>query len=665
MARPLDPSGLPVKKKGEKYVVHVISGTHWDREWRFTAEQSKFRLADLLDTVADTLERVPAYRQFVLDGGSVMLEDYLTIRPGSRERLARLVREGRLALTSWYTLPGINLVAPEAVIRNLQEGRRIADEFGGAMRTGYTATGYGQPSQMPQIYRGFGMEQVTLYRGTNKHAVPPVCRWTGRDGSEVLLIRGFDEVTRSNWVYYAYMPIALGKSGDPVEELEYRYDPRTRPVHMADAQLYEMGFTSLGGEVRVPRSRRALLQGYEHFRGQAYPYAIGKLVLALNMDDNASPWPNQPKLIEALNQVLDDTVILDSTLDDYVQAVVEEVKGTRLREVRGELRYPAVEYGWNGLFGMTASARVRMKQLNEEAETELILVAEPLAVVASLCGAPYPRVSLDAAWLSLLKNHAHDSICGASLDDVHEDMAYRFRHTRTVSEEVSRRSIEAVWNRIDHSGFQADDQTLTVFNSLPYARAGVHPFVLDLPADVFRNETYRHTPLGYPDPDLFDVLDEQGRPVDYEITDIQDIQIGYESPAESPGAYLKVKRHRVLLPVSLPSSGYRSFAVRKRPPRYVPRPRPRPPRPNIAHPGGILENRFLRVEIRANGAFDLTDRMRGRVFPNLHSFDDRISTMRYAHMEPPAFGDEAVTSLGAQAQITMLESNPLRGRYRI
>jgi alpha-mannosidase len=36
-----------------KDTVHVISGTHWDREWRFTAEQSLLRLAELVDELLD------------------------------------------------------------------------------------------------------------------------------------------------------------------------------------------------------------------------------------------------------------------------------------------------------------------------------------------------------------------------------------------------------------------------------------------------------------------------------------------------------------------------------------------------------------------------------------------------------------------------------------
>ena len=657
---------MAVKAKAAKkaqYTVHVISGTHWDREWRFTAEQSKLRLADLVDMVMDTLEGDAAYRHYVLDGGTVILEDYLSIRPESRERLERLIRAGRISLANWYTLPGINLVSPEALIRNLLIGRRVGRELGGTMKAGYTACGYGQPAQMPQIFRGFGIDNAMFYRGTNKHQVPPISRWRGPDGSEVMLVRGFDEVTRTNWFFFAYMPLAMGKSGVPREETDHPYDAADLPVHMADEDLYETGFHGLGGELTFPRGKKALLKGYQHFRDQAYPVAVGRHVLGLDMEDNATPWPGQPKLIEALNKVLDDTRIVHSSLDEYMAAV--SARGAKAPVLEGELRFEGIEYGWNGLYGMTSSARVRMKLLNERAETGLILVAEPLAGIHAALGGEYPRQSLHQAWLSLLKNHSHDSICGAGIDEVHEDMAYRFRQVRTVAEEVGKRAVEGVWRRIDHSRYDPADQTLTVFNPAGIRRRGVRKFVLDLPVSDFQDPDHQRSPTGFPDPFLFDILDESGKAVDYEVIDVQDISIGYESETETAGASMNVKRHRVLLEVDSPPMGYRSFAIRKRAPRYVLDPRPGPERGLIAQPGGVLENRHLRVEIQPDGTFHLVDKVHKRTYRDLHSFEDRIATGSWPHMDAPALRDEAVTSLGQAATITRTEANPLRGGYRI
>ena len=38
-------------------IFHVVSGTHWDREWRFTAEQSLLRLAELVVELIEIMEQ--------------------------------------------------------------------------------------------------------------------------------------------------------------------------------------------------------------------------------------------------------------------------------------------------------------------------------------------------------------------------------------------------------------------------------------------------------------------------------------------------------------------------------------------------------------------------------------------------------------------------------
>ena len=182
-------------------IIHLISGTHWDREWRHTAEQSKLRLADLMDNIIDILETKPTYQYFCVDGGTIVLEDYFTVRPENRERVEKLIKEGKMIIVNWYTLPETNTVAPESMIRNLLTGRRMAKEFGGAMKSGYTATSYGQPSQLPQLYQGFGIENAIFYRGTNKHFLTPLFKWFSPDGSSIYTLRTFDEVTRTNWFF--------------------------------------------------------------------------------------------------------------------------------------------------------------------------------------------------------------------------------------------------------------------------------------------------------------------------------------------------------------------------------------------------------------------------------------------------------------------------------
>jgi alpha-mannosidase len=57
----------------------------------------------MMDDLLERLEPEPALR-FHLDGQTVLVEDYLRVRPEQTARVERLVREGRLALGPWYVL---------------------------------------------------------------------------------------------------------------------------------------------------------------------------------------------------------------------------------------------------------------------------------------------------------------------------------------------------------------------------------------------------------------------------------------------------------------------------------------------------------------------------------------------------------------------------------
>ncbi len=106
----------------------IVSHTHWDREWYQTSQQFRMRLVRAVDAVLDTLDADPAFSYFMLDGQTIVLDDYLEVRPENAPRLRRLAREGRLLVGPWYLQPDEYLVGGESLIRNLQFGRRGAAE---------------------------------------------------------------------------------------------------------------------------------------------------------------------------------------------------------------------------------------------------------------------------------------------------------------------------------------------------------------------------------------------------------------------------------------------------------------------------------------------------------------------------------------------------------
>src|SRR5437763_136072 len=129
--------------------IHVVSHTHWDREWYLTREQFRLRLVALVDRLLDLLDNEPAYKYFHLDGQTIVLEDYLEIRPEQHARLRRAIASGRILIGPWYVMPDEFLVSGESIVRNLARGHRIAREFASPMPVGYLPDVFGHVAQMP------------------------------------------------------------------------------------------------------------------------------------------------------------------------------------------------------------------------------------------------------------------------------------------------------------------------------------------------------------------------------------------------------------------------------------------------------------------------------------------------------------------------------------
>src|SRR5512135_2089327 len=166
----------------------VVSHTHWDREWYRTFQAFRARLVDMIDRVLELIAGDPGFR-FLLDGQTIVLEDYLEIRPERRGALVDACRAGRIAIGPWYVQPDSLLPSGEAHIRNLLEGRRVGSTIGPVSRVAYTPDSFGHPAQFPQLFRGFGLEPFVYWRGNGSEidTLPAEYLWEAPDGSAVLV----------------------------------------------------------------------------------------------------------------------------------------------------------------------------------------------------------------------------------------------------------------------------------------------------------------------------------------------------------------------------------------------------------------------------------------------------------------------------------------------
>ena len=87
-----------------KTTVHIISHSHWDREWYQSFEKHRMKLIELVDNILEKAENDPEFGGFFLDGQTIALDDYLEVRPEKREQVEKCVREGKIQTGPWYIL---------------------------------------------------------------------------------------------------------------------------------------------------------------------------------------------------------------------------------------------------------------------------------------------------------------------------------------------------------------------------------------------------------------------------------------------------------------------------------------------------------------------------------------------------------------------------------
>lgn len=130
--------------------IFLYSGTHWDREWYQTFQGFRKRLVDMVTELIEELETNDKYGIFHMDGQTIVLEDYLEIMPHMKDRLAALIKKGKILIGPWYNMPDEFLVSGESIIKNLRLGMKISREWGvEPSSNAYICDIFGHSSQTP------------------------------------------------------------------------------------------------------------------------------------------------------------------------------------------------------------------------------------------------------------------------------------------------------------------------------------------------------------------------------------------------------------------------------------------------------------------------------------------------------------------------------------
>ena len=406
-----DPRAIALVRRRVRWRVFVVPHTHWDREWYERFEGYRARLVPMVSKLLDLLERDARFSSFTFDGQTIAIEDHLEKRPDDHERVAALVKAERLFIGPWYVLADNLLVSGESLVRNFQEGSRVASSFGRAMRVGYVADPFGHPAQIPQLLRGFGYGTYVFSRGIGDEGedLGAEFLWESPSGDRVLATH---LVT-----HYASGFALVGELSETEAELVARV--RRRLPKMID----------------VPAR-----------------YANSSNLLFMEGDDHADAYARLPEAVAAMHHVAPNLDARIASLEDYAAATPLPSTSRAGEIVAG--RYRPILRGVN-------STRVWIKQENVACERLLLERCETLDAFSG----GRERETLRSLWRTLLQNHPHDSICGCSIDDVHDiDMAPRFARVRSAGGELAA-SLE---RRVLGDGARE-----LVWNDLPWERVAV------------------------------------------------------------------------------------------------------------------------------------------------------------------------------------------------
>ncbi len=576
---------------------YYFNSTHWDREWYQSFQQFRNYLCDTVEMLMTHLES-GRLEKFIFDGQSIILRDVCEIHPGWRSRLQKLVAAGKLKIGPWYVMPDEFLVSPEALIRNLLAGRAEADDFGSApWEIGYVCDIFGHIAQLPQILAGFGLRGAVVWRGFPSASSSRLC-WEGVDGTEIPVLR---------------LPVRNG---------------------------YGNFTLNVRGWWDIPLSKTEFRERFQKWVDEVGTHFGDALVMS-DAVDHCQASGQVPELLTWIRELYPEAEVVHSDLTDYFAA--EFGPGQEMERVFGEQIEPAVAKNHTGnQISATLSSRYDVKSANDLAENRLELIWEPQLAERSACGEAGSSLDkLNYLWRHLLQNHAHDSICGCSIDTVHRQVLSRIEEVMQLGacleEEFLLRDRERLLERdIRHFIHRFEEDTPLTSRS-DVAEDGCYTVRIYNPLPFEITET-REVELRFP---AGNYPETQAEPFGYEYLNSFRIFSGEE---EIPYSIISIRRNRqcrfyrfdgrlydiyqVALPLSLPASGWCTLRIQ-------------PAKDVVRYWESMLDgqrcadNGILRLIIHSDGTFSVVDLRSNRNYDGLNDYSiDRDIGDGWNHVAP-------------------------------
>lgn len=611
--------------------IMVVSNTHWDREFRFSFEKTRHNLLRMMDITLDILESDPTYHSFTMDGHTIMIDDYLEMRPERTEQVKRLVSEGRLIIGPYYTLPEEYSIGHEAIVRNLLYGKKLMEKYGAKRGTvAYTPASWGQTGQYPQILCDFGLNKMMFYRGLSHHEAPAEYIWEGVDGTQMYASR-FALYCRYNWYYQVHR----AATRDRVWSKDYTWGEFDDvPMSKISGKVAgDASYDLKDPEINIDETKikKAITDMLEEEKG----HFTTPIFLGMNGHDISVAAPTDTAVIKKAKELFDGEIEIEHTdLEHFWDEAIGYLDKDKMTVLKGERRAYLKEGRWTYLMPNTVSSRTYLKQQDFEAYNKLTYMAEPAAALSYSLFGKNRRDYLDRGWRHLISNHTHDANGGCAPDVVCLDIEYMYRKASDCADIAFDDTLSDVVRNLSPEGVEKDDVQILCYNSLPFARDIIVRVIGDLP------------------PRFAEGFTADG--IDVQIVKNEKSSIFMDSVWEVPTIMNSVHNEAYIKFSNVPACGYR-VAVLK--------PCKIEEKKNIAG-NNTLENDKLLVKVNANGTIDVLDKVSGKNVTNVNylSSQGEIGDA-WRHKEPKI--DKLFTSENAVADIELVENGPLSATYKV
>lgn len=563
--------------------LHVVSHTHWDREWYFHFEYFRFRMVELIDGLMEILDEDDSFEYFYLDGQTVLLEDYAAVRPTKVGELLRFIKEDRVQIGPWYTATDENLVSGESLIRNLLIGLNMSYRYGSPAMVGYLPDQFGHVSQMPQILNGFGIKYAVIGRGLNRDQHNNEFYWESKEGSRVF------GVFMNTWYNNAC-------------------DIPLNPEAAADF------LTKVGDDVERT--------------------SVTKHLLLMNGVDHIEPQPGLGHVLSKAASLMPD-VLLHSTLEKALDAISTDVPRD-LEIFPGELR----EDLGGRLDSGVISARMPLKLANFSVTSLIERVAEPLAAMCKVVTGKDLGDFLIHAWKTLLKNHPHDSICGCCIDPVANQIMSRFDSARETAKSIAESSVQALSSHVGYSGKKGE---FMAYNPSSFDRNAAEIIEIDIPVGEPTRKPIdtQRKPYRFEAIPAVEVTDGDGKCLPVQLISIREterlVTSATQLPKAQPVQRVKIAFQPKLGPFELANYRVSVQAAEKRMGKTE---------EDLVKSPTEIENEYLRLRLAENGSLWLMSKITGKEIGPIHIVEDGGDVGDAYHYVQPQM-DSVITKASA------------------